>query len=122
MPATRRRHTWEYTPQYTTWARMYADQISTVLDDFCERWPQWYYDPQVSGWSLGFVSFSITVESRDQWFVGRRALRLLSAIRVHTDIAVTDIQHVSVEKLPAHDHRGKTYLKEHHGSASSDPG
>lgn len=122
MALSRRRVTWEYTPEYTWLAKLYADQAQKVLDDFCDRWPQWYADPLVTGEALGFVQFSITVLSRDQWWVGRRANRILSALRVYYDFPVAQVTVVSSDRLPPHDHRGKTYLKEvRDGGTHPDP-
>ena len=113
MPATRRRFTWEYRPDGVEDPEALAFQVNRTLTEFCEDWPQWYSDPEVNGWQLGPIQFSITVVSRDQWWVGRRALRVLSAIRAFTDVEINMVTEVSVERLPPHEHRGKTWLAEH---------
>lgn len=112
MALSRRRYTWEYRPEVSSTAQKLSDQVADVLGEFCESWPQFYSDAEVDGWGFGVVRFSLTVYSRDQWWVGRRALRVLSAVRVFTKIPVTQINLVSVNRLPPHDHRGRAYRKD----------
>lgn len=110
MPTTRR-FAWTYKPTRMEDAYRLCAQARGVVGTFCEGWPQWYGEPKILGGSLGVVRVEVTITSRDQWWVDKRARNLLEAFRRHTDIPALELTE-DKNKLPPHEHRGKTYLKE----------
>jgi hypothetical protein len=107
MAATRRRFTWRWRGEDAT---LLAAQVRGVFGVFCDEWPTWYVEPKVSGEAYGIVEASITVVSRDQWWVQKRARRLLAALARHTDVPVLQADEETV-RLPPHEHRGAEYRK-----------
>lgn len=111
--------TWEYSPTASQDPGEIAAMIRRTLDEFCQDWGQYYADPGVDGWELGRIQFGVTVTSRDQWWVGRRAKRVLSAIRAFTDVDIDLVKQVSVDRLPPHDHRSAAWLEEHRSPSTT---
>jgi len=116
MPATRRRFTWQHDPDEPRDAEFLAAQCMNILNSFCAEWPQWFSDPEVTGFGFGVLQFAVTVESRDQWWVAKRAKRVLAAVQAFTEVPITLVSEVSVSRLPPHDHRGRRWLEENRGS------
>jgi len=110
MALTRRRFLWHYPAPVAQDAEYVCAQVRRVLTHFATEWPQWYADPHVTGQAFGLVEFGITVFSRDQWWVAKRVRRLLTALRNDTEMFMGAVFEAS-EKLPPHEHRGKTYLE-----------
>jgi hypothetical protein len=112
MTWCQRRYTWLYVPDDPREAEYAGTQAARQLVSFADLWPRYFRDPEVTGHALGVTEFSITVCSRDQWWVAKRSRRLLAAIEEFTEIPLHLVSEVDVQGLPVHDHRSNAWLAE----------
>jgi hypothetical protein len=113
MTWTRRRYTWRHDPDEPRDAEYLGAQAARVLSIFCASWPRYFRDPEVTGHAFGVTVFSVTVESRDQWWVAKRSRRILSAMQRFTQIPLKLVSEEEVARPEVHDHRSTEWLNIH---------